>query len=343
MVPSYIGKFLVYPNDNILSSGSHLLASTRSSFNGSRGTESTIIAVSPSSNKLFSVMEGYQTTFVSYSDALPHLDATERPLLSHMEWRPDIALVTNEQIAQLCEQARPQDDSPAHFYRRLSLLIRYYITVTLDALRQSPLEAIAPHVTQYIKWAGQQLAHFNNDELGMLQMEWPKVHESVQYRSALEKATETANNIGKFYVTIGRNVLHLIRGTIDPQDLVSRGELVNAYFDDQFASQHILKPFEVFLSNLAHKNPLMKILEIRADGGSATLPCASILSAHGHPQWLRYDYTDISSDLPVEVQEKLVGFGNRVHFQMLNIETGPASQGFEEFSYDLVIAVHVSV
>ena len=342
MVPSYIRKLLVYTNNNLFSPGSHLLASTRSNFKGYRGTESTVIAVLPGSNELFSVMEGYQTTFVSYSGALPRLDAIERPLLSHLEWLPDIALLTNEQIAQLCEQARPKDDSSVHFYRRLSLLIRYYITVTLEALRQLPLEAIAPHIIQYIKWMGQQLRHFNNEEPSTFHTEWLKIHESVEYRTGLEKATETANNIGKFYVTIGRNVLHLILGATDPQDLVSGGELVNAYFDDQFASQHLLKPFEVFLSNLAHKNPLMKVLEIGANGGNAALTCANILSAHGHPQWLRYDYTEISSDLLVKAQEKLVGFGHRIHFQMLDIAIGPATQGFEEFSYDLVIAAHVS-
>ena len=128
----------------------------------------------------------------------------------------------------------------------------------------------------------------------MSQKVWPKVFESAQYRSGLENATETAKNIGKYYVTIGRHLLQLILGTVDPRDLLSREELINAYFNEQFASQHLLKPFKVFLSNLAHKNPLIKLLEIGANGENVTLPCMNILSAHGLLQWLRYDYSDVS-------------------------------------------------
>lgn len=254
-----------------------------------------------------------------------------------------MATLSNEQIAQLCEQARPRDNSPIHFHHQLLLLIRYYLTVTLDALRESPPETTTAHVTQYIEWMRRQLGRFNHDEHLFLQSRWPELLESVEYRTTLEEATESSNSVGKFCVAIGRSLFPLIKGTTNLEVFMPGGELFNAYFNEQFSSQHLLKPFEVFLSNLAHKNPLMKILEIGANGGNANLPCANILSADGYPQWLRYDYTDISTDLLIKAEEKLNTFGNRFHFQVFDPEIGPAAQGFEEFSYDLVIATHVSI
>lgn len=333
MVPSSIRKLVIYTNEDFISSGSHLRASVRSSFNGYRGTESKVIAVSPSNNELFSVMEGYQTTFVSTSNDTRLLNSAQRPLLSHLEWRPDLTLLNNEQISELCKQARPQNNDLVDFQQRLSLLIQHYISTTLKALKQSPPEGISPHSLKYIRWMVQQHSQPDND--------WPpKYLSEAAGVNALEEEIERANNLGQYYVTIGRNLLPLLLNEEGSKSLASREELVSAYLNEQLASQNIRKQLEVFLSSLAHKTPTMKILELGGSGGNSTSPCLGILSAKGNTRWLRYDYTDVSSDKVLQAQGKLGSCGNRVHFQVLDIENDPAAQGLEDFSYDLVIAAH---
>ncbi|TGO59558.1 hypothetical protein BCON_0043g00160 [Botryotinia convoluta] len=335
MVPSYIRKFLIYSNEAFGCSSS-LLASTSSKFNGYRGTESTVIAISPTTGSLFSVMEGYQTTFVSASQATPWLQ-TERPLLSHLEWRPDITCLSSEQIAKLCEQARPQDEDRAVLHR-LRMLVRYYIATTLNTLKSSQPRADSFDSDRFTKLLENQQDILINQESCISTSEWAKILHSAEYRNSIENEIKATNRLGHLYVTIGRNLLQIIQGELS---LDGFEETADAYVNEQLASPKIQNQTEVYFSHLAHKNPLMKVIELGRNETNAVSPWLQALSTGGNTQWLRYDYTEASSDNVLKAQKVFGSFASRVHFKVLDIQNDPAAQGFEEFSYDMVIAAHV--
>lgn len=99
-----------------------------------------------------------------------------------------------------------------------------------------------------------------------------------------------------------------------------------------------------YIDLLAHKNPHLRILEIGAGTGGATLP---ILTALGRihdkssPRFLSYDITDITTGFFEKLQDKTAAWGDLVSYKKLDIENDPNEQGFESGYYDVVIAANV--
>jgi NADPH:quinone reductase-like Zn-dependent oxidoreductase/acyl transferase domain-containing protein len=87
-----------------------------------------------------------------------------------------------------------------------------------------------------------------------------------------------------------------------------------------------------YLDDLAHKNPGMKILEVGAGTGRAT---SDMLSTLGE-RYVEYGFTD-ASPTSIEKAREIFSY-DRLHFQVLEVETDPATQGFEAGTYDIVLA-----
>jgi SAM-dependent methyltransferase len=90
----------------------------------------------------------------------------------------------------------------------------------------------------------------------------------------------------------------------------------------------------------------MKILEIGAGTGAMTRHVLANLMQHGEdetgaPRFAQFDYTDTSRSFFEKAQDRF-GHNRKLHFKALNIEENPVEQGFEEGSYDLVVASAVS-
>ena len=81
----------------------------------------------------------------------------------------------------------------------------------------------------------------------------------------------------------------------------------------------------------------LRVLEVGAGTGSATEPILSAL-----PEG-RFDYmfTDISAGFFAEAESRFAASGAPIEYRALDIETDPATQGFDPHGYDLVVAANV--
>lgn len=96
-----------------------------------------------------------------------------------------------------------------------------------------------------------------------------------------------------------------------------------------------------FLGLLSHKNPNLRILEIGAGTGGATrVVLDALTSAFGERMYSEYHYTDVSAGFFVNAKDRFQNAGN-IKYHVLDISKDPLMQGFEEGSFDLIIAVNV--
>ncbi|KAH8429841.1 type I polyketide synthase [Aspergillus melleus] len=336
MVPSYVRKLFISADASSSGQSAPLRASTRSALNGFRGTQSNVVVMSEGGDKVLSYMDGYQTTFVSQAEGLESSDDKDRHLLSYLKWQPDVTLMDNEQLAQLCAQATPKPDSTlSGFDSRLSLLMRSYVHEIQEALHPSWPDGIPKQLAGYIT----DETHVKDSENAIMRPKTNGIHDPST-RVALEEEIRAANKTGEFYVSRGQQLLNFLQqGTTfsHPESQESQDETIQAYLNERLASEHLGKPLEAFLSALAHKNPLMKILDI-GGGWQDTAPCAEILSKSGQALWAQYDYTERGPEDLKRAEERLSGLSDRVQFQVLDIENDPVDQGFDDGSYDIVVA-----
>lgn len=99
-----------------------------------------------------------------------------------------------------------------------------------------------------------------------------------------------------------------------------------------------LKEWTYFLGKtvkqIVHRYAHMKILEIGAGTGGAT---KVIMNEIGR-SFASYTYTDISSGFFETAQQVFYAFENKMIFKPLDCEKDVVAQGYEEHSYDLVVA-----
>lgn len=163
------------------------------------------------------------------------------------------------------------------------------------------------------------------------------------------------NAIGQALALIGPRLANILT---DPAEdalkmLVADGLLERIYADHMSASPYAQTA--AYLALLAHKRPNMRILEIGAGTGGATVPVMECLdmsaksgsgSAVGETGRLlleSYTFTDISAGFFERAREKLSRWTDhdQVIFKTLDVSHSPTMQGFELGTYDLIIASNV--
>ena len=118
--------------------------------------------------------------------------------------------------------------------------------------------------------------------------------------------------------------------------LASDGSLTKLY---DFADRWDLSPF---LHLLRHSKPNMKVLEIGAGTGATTsIILNGLISSSGERMYSTYTFSDLSAGFFVSAKERFQGFQN-VQYATLDISQDPVEQGFEEGSFDFIVAANVS-
>ncbi|KAJ5740973.1 hypothetical protein N7493_000845 [Penicillium malachiteum] len=147
-----------------------------------------------------------------------------------------------------------------------------------------------------------------------------------------------ANDIDvQLLAAVGDNIPAAVRGrTTILEHMLPNGMLDNFYRQGLGFSRYNMFLADM-MKQMVHRYPNAKILEIGAGTGGAT---KSVLEAVGHTM-SSYTYTDISVGFFPRASEIFKEYSDRMTFKVLNAEKTPASQGFEENSYDIVIASNV--
>ncbi|KAJ9482269.1 hypothetical protein VN97_g11168 [Penicillium thymicola] len=117
--------------------------------------------------------------------------------------------------------------------------------------------------------------------------------------------------------------------------------LPNGMLDNFYQHGLGFSRYNMFLADMmkqvVHRYPHARILEIGAGTGGAT---KSVLEAIGGTM-SSYTYTDISVGFFPRALDISKEYNDRMTFKVLDAEKTPASQGYEENSYDIVIASNV--
>ena len=117
----------------------------------------------------------------------------------------------------------------------------------------------------------------------------------------------------------------------------------NDYLAKLFSSGAFVKQAYTQLQHLidllTHKNPTMRILEVGAGTGGATSAVLyTLVAGSSFRRFEKYVFTDSAAWCVSDAKAKLGEYGSALDFQTLDVLQDPVSQGFEEHSFDLVIA-----
>ncbi|KAE8858945.1 hypothetical protein PTNB73_08425 [Pyrenophora teres f. teres] len=135
----------------------------------------------------------------------------------------------------------------------------------------------------------------------------------------------------------GENVVSCIRQSSSVLQYFLADNLLDRFYGQSVALTYNNTLIGRIVAQIAHRHPNLRIFEVGAGTGGAT---SCILPALGDT-FSTYTYTDISAGFFNRVQDRFQSYLNRMRFATYDVDRTPAEQGFEEHTYDIVVASNV--
>ena len=256
-----------------------------------------------------------------------------------LEWEPEISFMSSDQIRDLPQSLPPSVsvmDEPLILEQASLIFFR-------RAIQQVPGEQVGqiqPHHQKFYHWM-ENVCGLGKDSSTILQSQgtFPSFTDNIW----LDRASRLCGSRGELTCLMGQNIPAIIRGDTDPLSLLLQDDLLNKYYSSEDSHLRCYQHACQYVDLIAHQNPALRILEIGAGTGGATLPILETLGGRDgkKPRFLRYDYTDISGGFFDAAKEKFKPWSSFMRYRILDVEKVPSDQGFDTNQYDVIVAANV--
>ncbi|KAK2756655.1 polyketide synthase [Arachnomyces sp. PD_36] len=214
----------------------------------------------------------------------------------------------------------------------LNRLCSLYFYETLAALRKDPPRRLLGHFSSYVQLMKSMEAETSS--------EWLQL--SDEDRVELKARVMSSSVNGLLVCTVGDELVPLIRGEVDPLEVMMKDRLLHRYYEEGLRWTRSYLQLQALLASMSSEHPRMEILEIGAGtGGATTSVLQSLEMGENSPADIgceSYTYTDISAGFFSKAKEKFSRYEHVMDFRKLDIEKDLKSQSFEGRTYDLIVA-----
>ncbi|KAH2773310.1 hypothetical protein KXW10_002572 [Aspergillus fumigatus] len=263
-------------------------------------------------------------------------------LCHHIEWKPDLDLLENEEIRAFCGSGESISEDPVQYFTELDFLVTTYVDKVLKSIPDVKIDH-PPHMQRYMEWMVDQQRALELGYSPFSSATWRNRMKDESFVNDIHAKLESTNKRGLLVSTVCRNLFKFVKGEIDPMVLLFQENLLDDSYYEMVHSLPRIRQFARYLDAQAHKNPHMKILEVGAGSGAMTQFCLKVLSTNSEndatvPRYGQWNFTDISGSFFPKAQDLFASQGTRMRFKMLDIEQDPGLEGFECGTYDMVVA-----
>ncbi|KAH8162417.1 hypothetical protein CIB48_g5830 [Xylaria polymorpha] len=289
---------------------------------GMKNSHSTmdINIFSQDNSHTFIQVEGLE--LMPFTAARPEDDAVVFSRLEYKADRPsgDAVAIGDETTAEDLENAIGGE--------RLSL---YYLRRLLESIMPEEKAKTLLHYKHLLNWASHVVDDVKHGKNPFVPSTW-LLDTEEQIKEIRDKHADRVDV--RLIESVGKSLPEVIRkGT----GILEHMEGLFDFYDEGLGLDTANRYLARMAAQIGHRYPQMKVFEIGAGTGGST---RTILPYLGD-MFSSYTYTDISSGFFDAAQERFKEFESRMIYNTFDMEHPPASQGFVEGSYDLVLASNV--
>ncbi|KAF5676898.1 polyketide synthase [Fusarium heterosporum] len=245
-------------------------------------------------------------------------EGRKRDLCHVPDWATYLPKTTQKYIDSLCKKSL-DDRSIIPEIKALEALTVYYVKLALAATPEE--EVVEGYQRNWYKWM-KTIAKLEPDQ------------------SYLEAGQADDSISAQVARRLGPRLSEILRGTTHSLSILNEDSLLSGLYLEG-GNVRCIAQIAAYMGELGRLSPNMKIIEVGAGTGSATLPVLQALQAPNRVLTSQYDFTDISPGFFPAARELLSDYDGVVQYKTLNIEKTAEENGFEPNSYDVLIASNV--
>ncbi|KAI0010005.1 hypothetical protein F4779DRAFT_331916 [Xylariaceae sp. FL0662B] len=260
----------------------------------------------------------------------------ETKLLYGIEWKPQLSMMGRQELHQTCNAGSfaENDAAMANFRRALDPTLDEVLRRTVEELSNADQQRIPDALQKHVRWMKHHIAHVSAPEKGSEAI-------TDQSLEVLLQELEELYPPWGIFPAIARNLKPILLGQIDPLYIAFGTGLAEMFYADIF-STICNNNFRTLLSLLSHENPTMRILEVGAGTGGMTSHILSTLceleKCCGGTKFSEYVYTDVSPSFFESARGRFQEHEARMTFKTFDLDRGGTDQGFDEGTFDVVVA-----
>lgn len=261
-------------------------------------------------------------------ECVPFTPATEkndRALFNSTIWTPMLPDV--EEVA-FDGAVTDEQRQLAHVLERMAY---YYLWQLDQSVPPNHPSRQQDSYVQLFKFASNALSQTTTSDQSVWRPEWEQdTLESIS--SAYHPYRHTIDV--RILNALGSRLADIATGEIPAIEIGTKDQLLTEYYQDGLGMREYTKYLARVIKQITLKTPRLRCLEIGAGTGGAT----KVILAEAGEFISSYTFTDISSGFFDNAQAAFADFADRMTFKALDICVDPREQGFEEYSYDLIVA-----
>ncbi|GIJ91110.1 hypothetical protein Asppvi_010075 [Aspergillus pseudoviridinutans] len=216
-----------------------------------------------------------------------------------------------------------------------SKLVNAATAVYIDtAVKEMRMRGLGPKQDYRVHWWKVMQDFVDSEEGQRVLQETPLTKEE------LERLISKLGIEGEVIARMGPEIVNILTGKTHALAHIMRDDLLfRVYLSDE--GRRANRYMAEYAKILTSQRRDIRILEIGAGTGGTTTEVLNLCSPNGESFCAKYMYTDLSPGFFNAAKTSLKKWEPLLSFKVLNIEDDPASQGFEEHTYDLIIAANV--
>lgn len=265
-------------------------------------------------------------------------DSDNELLCSKSRWELDI----QHQIPPSVKESMQIDlnDEEKESEKQLRRASYHFIADAVAQLKHDNKDEWARHHRALYDWMEHIVTLGTSGALSPGSQLWSRI--TAGKKQIMNDELENRDAVGQLTVRVGQQLVRIIRGEINPLDLMVADNLLHRYYTENprlklRTNTHLRKIVEL----CAVQNPGAKVLEVGAGTSGATQAVLEAFGTRGNGSGSllgHYTYTDVSAETFEVARKNLAAWSDILDFCQLDIEADPTQQSLVAGSYDLIIA-----
>jgi hypothetical protein len=221
------------------------------------GPATSIVALGDSLHKSLVSVQGLRMNIVSAPDEAGNAGESVDSLCHQIVWKPDLKLLSDVEITQLCKTESACDAEHDSLSNDLDFLIAVRVTEALSQISEEGIQASQPHLKKYHSWLVHRQKQLEEGQLTISVEGWKVLLADPGYVQKVEQRV-LGTKQGYLYASVAQHLRKLLSGELDPSTFLKNGEMINEAYHE-LVSRVFSVTSLIFSNQIRSTNPMASV------------------------------------------------------------------------------------